>query len=207
MKLGARYEAVAYQLTKFLKHLYVTKIADREQGIGFLLFVWFLVCSIEGWHNDKPYTFSALFEIVSCFGNVGLSLGSYQEDSVGGEAFSKDLSTLSLLLLVLVMLLGRIRGFPSKIDAVLTITRPINVKTVMTDDWLKRVGDEDSETEDEGVGGEGGVGVYSKPWVKVARGDGGGELMQPLLRDFRGVVNKPRESQQQIRTSNVKFAK
>ena len=36
---------------------------------------WVSICITEGYSVQGPETFHTLFEIVSCFGNVGLSLG------------------------------------------------------------------------------------------------------------------------------------
>ncbi|KAG8934849.1 low affinity potassium transporter [Tulasnella sp. 417] len=81
------------------------------------LALW-LVCIIErgklvnpdnqGWFN----IFSVLFELVSAYGTVGLSLGIPDKN----YSFSGALSTLSKLIIIAVMIRGRHRGLPVAID-------------------------------------------------------------------------------------------
>ncbi|KAF7362270.1 Potassium transport protein [Mycena venus] len=78
----------------------------------------FLVCIIEknpltaeenfGWFN----IFSIVFELVSAYGTVGLSLGIPTEN----YSFSGALTPLSKLIVCLVMIRGRHRGLPVAID-------------------------------------------------------------------------------------------
>ncbi|KAJ7821116.1 cation transport protein-domain-containing protein [Mycena olivaceomarginata] len=78
----------------------------------------FLVCIIEkgpltseenfGWFN----IFSVVFELVSAYGTVGLSLGIPTEN----YSFSGALTPLSKLIVCLVMIRGRHRGLPVAID-------------------------------------------------------------------------------------------
>ncbi|KAG2055487.1 TrkH-domain-containing protein [Suillus hirtellus] len=63
---------------------------------------------IQGWFN----IFTIIFEIVSAYGTVGLSLGIPTEN----YSFSGALKPLSKLILCLVMLRGRHRGLPVAID-------------------------------------------------------------------------------------------
>ncbi|KAG9044097.1 low affinity potassium transporter [Tulasnella sp. UAMH 9824] len=81
------------------------------------LALW-LVCIIErgklvnpdnqGWFN----IFSVLFELVSAYGTVGLSLGIPDKN----YSFSGALTTLSKLIIIAVMIRGRHRGLPVAID-------------------------------------------------------------------------------------------
>lgn len=57
-------------------------------------------------------TFSCLFEIVSAYGTVGLSLG-YPDINA---SFSAELRTLSKLIIVAMMIRGRHRGLPYALD-------------------------------------------------------------------------------------------
>jgi Trk-type K+ transport system membrane component len=61
-----------------------------------------------GWFNQ----FSMLFEVVSAYAGVGLSLGIPTENF----SFSGSLKTGSKLILILVMLRGRHRDLPMSID-------------------------------------------------------------------------------------------
>jgi Trk-type K+ transport system membrane component len=57
-------------------------------------------------------TFKVIFEIISAYGTVGLSLGS----NLNGNSFASDFHPSSQMILCLCMLLGRLRGFPVAID-------------------------------------------------------------------------------------------
>lgn len=77
----------------------------------------FIICIIEGNHleniNDYAFTvFSVLFEIVSAYGTVGLSLG-YPDSNT---SFSGQFSTLSKLIIIAMQLRGRHRGLPYALD-------------------------------------------------------------------------------------------
>jgi potassium uptake Trk family protein len=63
---------------------------------------------IQGWFN----IFTIIFELVSAYGSVGLSLGIPNEN----YSFSGALKPLSKLIVCLVMLRGRHRGLPVAID-------------------------------------------------------------------------------------------
>ncbi|KAK7057587.1 potassium transport protein [Favolaschia claudopus] len=78
----------------------------------------FLVCIIEKNPLDDPNNFewfnifSIVFELVSAYGTVGLSLGSPTQN----YSLSGQFSPLSKLIVCLVMLRGRHRGLPVAID-------------------------------------------------------------------------------------------
>ena len=90
--------------------------------IWWLAFALFLLCIIERGKildDEKQYftIFSILFELVSAYGTVGLSLGvSDRNFSLSGE-----MRTLSKLLLCVVMIRGRHRGLPNAIDRAVSI--------------------------------------------------------------------------------------
>ena len=70
--------------------------------------------------------FPVLFELVSAFGNVGLSMGTYAHtddasDPLFSCSFAADLNTGSQALLVLTMIIGRCRAFPSRVDSSLAL--------------------------------------------------------------------------------------
>ncbi|CAI5463507.1 unnamed protein product [Closterium sp. Yama58-4] len=94
----------------------------------------FLVCIIENSDfNADPNNwtvFKVIFEIISAYGNVGLSLGNSCPTSnpnctdAPPYSFSGTWSVLSKLIVILVMLLGRHRGLPDNIDAAIVIPPP-----------------------------------------------------------------------------------
>ncbi|GAA6035920.1 hypothetical protein JCM8097_005165 [Rhodosporidiobolus ruineniae] len=80
------------------------------------LAVW-LICIVERHRigsSDWPEVtiFSLIFEIVSAYGTVGLSLGNNRNNT----SMSGILSTLSKLIVIAVMIRGRHRGLPIAID-------------------------------------------------------------------------------------------
>ncbi|PNS16442.1 Potassium transport protein 1 [Sphaceloma murrayae] len=77
----------------------------------------FIISIIEGYRientNDYGFTmFSVLFEIVSAYGTVGLSLGYPGINA----SFSAEFSVLSKLVIIAMMLRGRHRGLPYAVD-------------------------------------------------------------------------------------------
>ena len=75
---------------------------------------FFLLISHDHHHHQ------IIFELVSAYGNVGLSLGSLRTPS-SPCSFSLDLSHVGRLVVMAVMLLGRTRDLPLKIDSALHV--------------------------------------------------------------------------------------
>ncbi|KAK9474801.1 cation transport protein-domain-containing protein [Dipodascopsis tothii] len=97
--------------------------------LWFLFLGVFLICCSEGHRlrqNDIRYTiFTILFEAVSAYGTVGLSLGYTDQDT----SFSGQFNTLSKLVLVALMIRGRHRGLPYALDrAVLLPSQALDEK-------------------------------------------------------------------------------
>ncbi|CAI5459860.1 unnamed protein product [Closterium sp. Yama58-4] len=97
-----------------------------------LLFIALLViCLIESANITSDISnfniFNIAFELISGYGNVGLSLGYTCPPEAGPDcvsppySFSGVWSPWSKLVLVLVMLLGRHRGLPDNIDAAISL--------------------------------------------------------------------------------------
>nr|XP_019049169.1 potassium ion transporter [Kwoniella bestiolae CBS 10118]OCF28099.1 potassium ion transporter [Kwoniella bestiolae CBS 10118] len=84
--------------------------------IWWLGFALWLICIIERGHinneEDNFNIFNVIFELVSAYGTVGLSLGVTYDNF----SFSGGFRKLSKLIMVLVMLRGRHRGLPVAID-------------------------------------------------------------------------------------------
>jgi potassium uptake Trk family protein len=91
---------------------------------------FFVICIVEGGRlsntNDYAFTmFSVLFEIVSAYGTVGLSLGYPNVDT----SFSAQFKVLSKLVIVAMMIRGRHRGLPYALDrAILLPSENLNKK-------------------------------------------------------------------------------
>lgn len=85
--------------------------------LWFVFLGFFLIAIIEGsrLENTKEIAFtlfSVLFEIVSAYGTVGLSLG-YPDTNA---SFSAQFKTLSKLIIIAMQLRGRHRGLPYALD-------------------------------------------------------------------------------------------
>ncbi|KAF7581438.1 potassium uptake protein, Trk family protein [Clavispora lusitaniae] len=76
----------------------------------------FIICIAEGGklkRNDYRFTvFTILFEIISAYGTVGLSLGYPNID----QSLSHEFTTISKLVIVAMMIRGRHRGLPYSLD-------------------------------------------------------------------------------------------
>jgi len=93
------------------------------RDVSWLIIAWFTISVIEddrvSFPGDVNFTESkVLFEIISAFGNVGLSLG--YPNTV--TSFVGVWRTGSKLVLIVVMLVGRHRGLPDSIDRAITGT-------------------------------------------------------------------------------------
>lgn len=91
------------------------------RDISWLIIAWFIISLIENdrvsFPGDVYFTESkVLFEIISAFGNVGLSLGYPNVPT----SFVGVWRNGSKLVLIVVMLLGRHRGLPNSIDRAVT---------------------------------------------------------------------------------------
>ncbi|GAA94848.1 uncharacterized protein L969DRAFT_97190 [Mixia osmundae IAM 14324] len=93
-----------------------------------VLAAW-LICIIEK-HNiqnvDLPWfsIFSIIFEIVSAYGTVGLSLGS----PVLGTSLSGSFSQLSKIIICMVIIRGRHRGLPIAIDRSIMLPNALDMQ-------------------------------------------------------------------------------
>ncbi|GEQ67403.1 hypothetical protein JCM33374_g1067 [Metschnikowia sp. JCM 33374] len=84
--------------------------------LWFVFLGLFIICIAEGSKietGDMRFTvFTILFEIISAYGTVGLSLGYPDVD----QSFSYRFTTLSKLVMVAMMIRGRHRGLPYSLD-------------------------------------------------------------------------------------------
>lgn len=85
--------------------------------LWYIFLGFFVICIVEGGRlsntNEFAFTmFSVLFEIVSAYGTVGLSLGYPTIDA----SFSAEFRIISKLVIIAMMLRGRHRGLPYALD-------------------------------------------------------------------------------------------
>lgn len=98
------------------------------QDLMWVIFPWFLITACEGYTEFKP-AFSTLFEVVSAYGPVGLSVGVAHHN----WSFSGSYGVASKLIIILVMLLGRHRDMPDTFDSVfIPSSRVPEIKTRVT---------------------------------------------------------------------------
>lgn len=98
--------------------------------LWYIFLGFFIIAVVEGDRlsntNEYAFTmFSVLFEIVSAYGTVGLSLGYPNID----ESFSAEFAVISKLVIIAMMLRGRHRGLPYALDrAILLPSEKLNEK-------------------------------------------------------------------------------
>lgn len=85
--------------------------------LWYIFLGFFIICIVEGdrLQNNKQYAFtpfSVLFEIVSAYGTVGMSLG-YPDVNA---SFSSQFRTISKLVIIAMQVRGRHRGLPYALD-------------------------------------------------------------------------------------------
>ncbi|KIJ65956.1 hypothetical protein HYDPIDRAFT_110073 [Hydnomerulius pinastri MD-312] len=112
------FQPTGSRMTVWSRYLAMHARRQLSFDMWWLSMALFLVCIIErdnltnpdvqGWFN----IFTIIFELVSAYGTVGLSLGIPTEN----YSFSGALRPLSKLIVCLVMLRGRHRGLPVAID-------------------------------------------------------------------------------------------
>jgi len=134
-----RISAVRYHLMRQLHGTVAEATTIRDVMICWL--AWVAICCEEGFSLHGIAPFNALFEIVSCFGNVGLTLGvTVDEPDLAGMAFSAQVNGVSKIMFILVMIVGRTRGMPTRMDAAFSTSRSLS-----KDEILKKM-EEEPET-------------------------------------------------------------
>jgi Trk-type K+ transport system membrane component len=116
--------------------------------LWFVFLGFFLIAVIEGRRlentNDYAFTlFSLLFEIISAYGTVGLSLGYPGINA----SFSAEFKPLSKLIMIAMQLRGRHRGLPYALDrAILLPSESLHKKE--DEDAIRRAGRRNSAASD-----------------------------------------------------------
>jgi hypothetical protein len=126
-------------------------LSSVRPDIFFLFFAWWFICACEGFmvtfevvipnnstvvDTNANKVFSTLFEVVSSFGNVGLSMGEEAPGSVC--AFAADLKGWSIIMLIIVQFAGKLRLFPNMTDSALSVINPVDASEVLSDEWLSK---------------------------------------------------------------------
>ncbi|KXT03511.1 hypothetical protein AC578_1641 [Pseudocercospora eumusae] len=121
---------------------YVSQHLRRQLSfdLWYIFLGLFIIAIVEGDRiaNTNQYaftTFSVLFEIVSAYGTVGLSLG-YPDSNT---SFSAEFRTISKLVIIAMMIRGRHRGLPYALDrAILLPSEKLHKKEAEEGDVLSR---------------------------------------------------------------------
>ncbi|KIM40298.1 hypothetical protein M413DRAFT_176376 [Hebeloma cylindrosporum] len=112
------FEPSGPRMTVWSRYLAMHARRQLAFDMWWLAFSLFVICIIEKNNLENPANFGwfdifrLLFELVSAYGTVGLSLGIPDQN----YSFAGSLHTLSKLIICLVMLRGRHRGLPVAID-------------------------------------------------------------------------------------------
>jgi Trk-type K+ transport system membrane component len=98
------------------------------QHAVWLFLCWLFIVAFEGSRDvqEPEEIFRILFEIASCYGTVGFSMGW----SNGPTSFSAVLCTKSKLLIMSVMFIGRHRGLPSSLDPAISLFQDKQIESV-----------------------------------------------------------------------------
>uniref|UniRef100_A0A7S1XRX3 ZC3H15/TMA46 family C-terminal domain-containing protein n=2 Tax=Phaeomonas parva TaxID=124430 RepID=A0A7S1XRX3_9STRA len=115
-RVTTRVKAVGWHL-RHLAFDFVNSVAVRD--LVLLWLSWYLISATGGRGNAASmirHQFALLFELVSAYGNVGLSLGSVDDDNPN-TSFSGNLSAFGKLCIICVSVLGALRGMPLKVGA------------------------------------------------------------------------------------------
>lgn len=139
------------------KHSYLGTHLRRQLSfdLWFVFLGFFLIAVIEGTRlqntNDYTFTlFSVLFEIISAYGTVGLSLGYPGINA----SFSAEFKPLSKLIIVAMQIRGRHRGLPYALDrAILLPSETLHKKE--DEDAARRARRGSAMTAEEGPNGGG----------------------------------------------------
>ncbi|KAA1472124.1 TrkH-domain-containing protein [Dentipellis sp. KUC8613] len=108
--------------------------------LWWLAFALFLMCIVERGNLDNPAfatwfnIFSIIFEMVSAYSTVGLSLGIPTEN----YSFAGAMHTLSKLILMAVMLRGRHRGLPVALDRAILLPTEFLQRATQKAQQIKR---------------------------------------------------------------------
>ncbi|KAG7194403.1 low affinity potassium transporter [Scheffersomyces spartinae] len=96
--------------------------------LWFIFLGLFIICIAEGNKLDKNNpsfsVFAILFEIISAYGTVGLSLGYPGTNT----SFSAQFTTLSKLVIIAMMIRGRHRGLPYSLDRAIMLPNKMMAK-------------------------------------------------------------------------------
>ena len=148
IRVGLRARAVLFQ-ARVMGGSFMNSV---KPDIYFLFFAWWFICACENFQvtfdvtipstnttvpvSNANKVFDTLFEVVSSFGNVGLTMGEEKPGSVA--AFAADLGGFSILMLVVVQFAGKLRLFPNMTDSALSVIMPIDADEVLSDEWMKK---------------------------------------------------------------------
>eukprot|EP00633_Aureoumbra_lagunensis_P008369 CAMPEP_0197315384 /NCGR_PEP_ID=MMETSP0891-20130614/38020_1 /TAXON_ID=44058 ORGANISM="Aureoumbra lagunensis, Strain CCMP1510" /NCGR_SAMPLE_ID=MMETSP0891 /ASSEMBLY_ACC=CAM_ASM_000534 /LENGTH=386 /DNA_ID=CAMNT_0042804307 /DNA_START=1101 /DNA_END=2261 /DNA_ORIENTATION=+ len=128
-RISMRIHAFIFHCRRAARRAYRTTGFLRDAALMFC--AWFLIAAFQnfrstgydggtdGQQKNYDHIFHTLFELVSAFGNVGLSLGSIQKPNAA-VSYSHDLNAASLIVLCLVQIGARTRELPERVDSALT---------------------------------------------------------------------------------------
>ncbi|KAK3956823.1 cation transport protein-domain-containing protein [Pseudoneurospora amorphoporcata] len=106
--------------------------------LWFIALFWFMLSISEGKRimNGETDMFSLMFELISAYGTVGMSLGY----STGNASLSAIFSTAGKVFIIMTLIRGRHRGLPYGLDRAICLPKDLNSKSSSEDDRIERQG-------------------------------------------------------------------
>ncbi|CCC11989.1 unnamed protein product [Sordaria macrospora k-hell] len=104
--------------------------------LWFIALFWFMLAISEGPRimNGETDMFALMFEIISAYGTVGMSLGY----SSGNASLSAIFSTAGKVFIIMTLIRGRHRGLPYGLDRAICLPKDLNSKSSSEDDRIDR---------------------------------------------------------------------
>lgn len=105
--------------------------------LWFIALFWFMLAISEGSRimNGETDMFSLMFEIISAYGTVGMSMGY----SNGNASLSAIFSTAGKVFIIITLIRGRHRGLPYGLDRAICLPKDLNSKSSSEDERNDRI--------------------------------------------------------------------
>ncbi|KAK3401065.1 cation transport protein-domain-containing protein [Sordaria brevicollis] len=104
--------------------------------LWFIALFWFMLAISEGSRimNGETDMFALMFEIISAYGTVGMSLGY----SSGNASLSAIFSTAGKVFIIMTLIRGRHRGLPYGLDRAIVLPKELDSKSIPEEQSVER---------------------------------------------------------------------
>lgn len=104
--------------------------------LWFIALFWFMLAISEGPRimNGETDMFALMFEIISAYGTVGMSLGY----STGNASLSAIFSTAGKVFIIMTLIRGRHRGLPYGLDRAIVLPKELDGKSIPEENNVER---------------------------------------------------------------------